>query len=371
MSATETRRRLAEYHLFIELVGSVVKAQGNQAEELRLTLSRASEFLQHASSREIRERGQELEALLEQGVRLSEMLLPRKKGVREIARDFRLLIREEPDVWRFGIQSGWLSDRFDLSRLSQFEDLPRHARVGIGHHAGGVAIEEGSLLGDAYFLLLRARESFDAMMRFARVLEKGVVKAADSYREMSSLSSSVCTYSRLGVLTSVAFVEAFVNSIGWSEAAVRSDLSEQQKGELRGSLKGRYLSLESKLERFPRILREDKISPIIVSDERQMREPFARFIRETKAVRDAAMHFAPGKAPIFYPPKEWLVHVETAVRCSVDVAREFWSACFPCRQQPIYLAGLYYDGLLRQAVDRTTAAESAALRSTTESPAQI
>jgi hypothetical protein len=95
-----------------------------------------------------------------------------------------------------------------------------------------------------------------------------------------------------------------------------------------------------------------------LSDEKQMREPFIGFITKTKAVRDASMHYAPGKTDITRPPQEWLQLVEDALSHTVAVAREFWSACYPGRDQPRYLALLYYQGLLQHAVDRLADADS-------------
>lgn len=354
MSATETRQRLTEYHLYIVLGCSLVKARHPESAEIRATLDSVSEFLRTASSRQIREREKELEVLLARATRMYETVLPRKKSVSGIARDFSLLLKQEPDIWRFGVQNGWLMERFDLARLPQFEDLPNHARVGIGVHAGQVSVEEASLLDDSFFLLVRARASFEAMIRCSNTAAGDVAK----YKALTSLNSSVCTYSRLGVLTAAAFVEAFVNSVGWNEAGARYELSEQDKAELRGVHKGRYLSLESKLERMPRILRADKGSPIILSDEKQRREPFISFLRETKEVRDSSMHYAPGKIPILRPPQEWLRMLEGAIKHAVGVAREFWSACYPGRQQPKYLAELYYAGLLQHALDRLAAEEA-------------
>jgi hypothetical protein len=288
-----------------------------------------------------------------------EEMLPKKKSVEEIARDFRLLVKVEPDVWKFGISHDWLSDHFDLSRLPQAEDLPRHARIGIGIHAGQVNIEEISLLEDTFFLLVRARRAFKTLMLFAesRHPESGSRAFRDRYRGVNALNSSVCTYSRLGVLTAAAFVEAFVNSVGWNEMMARPDFSEEEKAELQGIRNGRYLNLESKLERMLRVIRSDKVSPIILSDKKQMREPFISFLRDTKTVRDASMHYAPGKGAILHPPGEWLQLVEAAAKQSVAVAREFWSACYPGRRQPRYLASLHYDGLQQQAFDRLAAAK--------------
>jgi hypothetical protein len=360
MSATEIRRRLSDYHAFLTLVRAVLKDRNSGLDEVEMALNSVAEFLRAASSRNIRERGKELDSILGQAVRLNELVLPRRKGVREIARDFYLLLKGEPDIWRFGIQRGWLSDRFDVSRLPQAEDLPRHARVGIGLHAGRALVEEISLLQDVFFLLVRARSSFEILRRYgqAQALKDSQSEHLRGSRLLSALNGSVCTYSRLGVLTAVSFVETFVNSVGWNEAAARSDLSEQEKSELQGTRKGKYLSLEAKLERMPRIIREDKTSPIILSDEKQKREPFISFFRETNEVRNASMHYAPGKAPILHPPQDWLRLVEAAVEHAVAVAREFWSACYPKRQQPKYLASLYYDGLVQEALDRLTAVEA-------------
>lgn len=176
------------------------------------------------------------------------------------------------------------------------------------------------------------------------------------YGRIAALNSSVCTYSRLGVLTAVAFVEAFVNSVGWNEAS-NPQRSEQERLELQGIHKGNYLSLEKKLEKFSRIICDDNSTPIILSDPRQRREPFISFLKTAKEVRDASMHYAPGKAPIHYPPLEWLQLLESSVKDAVAVAREFWSACYPGRRQPQYLAGLFYDGLVRAALDKLKATE--------------
>ena len=66
----------------------------------------------------------------------------------------------------------------------------------------------------------------------------------------------------------------------------------------------------------------------------------------------------PEKLPFCIHLRNGLQLVEAAVKHAVAVAREFWSACYPGRQQPRYLASLYYDGLQQQALDRLAAAEA-------------
>jgi hypothetical protein len=199
MNTIELRQRLSDYHSFLALAWAISTGLSPASDEIRIVLNSLSEFLRTASNHDIRGRRKELEALLNHAVRAHEKVLPRKKSVREIARDFRLLATAEPDVWRFGIPHGWLLERFDVSGLPQAEDLPRHARVGIGVHAGQVSVEEVSLLEDTFFLLVRARKSFEAMMRYAssQSMENSPHEHLSGYRELSALNSSVCTYSRL------------------------------------------------------------------------------------------------------------------------------------------------------------------------------
>ena len=138
-------------------------------------------------------------------------------------------------------------------------------------HAGKVTVEEITLLGDAFFLLIHARNTSESMITAANSDGSYSKPKANPqiYGRIAALNSSVCTYSRLGVLTAVAFVEAFVNSVGWNEAS-NPQRSEQERLELQGIHKGNYLSLEKKLEKFSRIICDDNSTPIILSDPRSL-----------------------------------------------------------------------------------------------------
>ena len=46
----------------------------------------------------------------------------------------------------------------DCSNMGFPEDLPSHARIGLGIHAGFGSIEEEFLLKDAFFMLILAEE---------------------------------------------------------------------------------------------------------------------------------------------------------------------------------------------------------------------
>jgi hypothetical protein len=347
MGTAHIRERLADYHSFLTLVYGLVGTRDPGSDAYREALNQLLNFLQTESSRDIRARAPAIEELSDRMIKAHSEVLPPKKGPRTIAREFRALVATE-DVWRTGIPYGWLAERFDVSRLRQPTDLPKHARFGIGEHLGSVQVEEAMLLSDAVFLLLRARESSRRLRHFVK--ENSTSKDLGAYKSASARSAAVCTYSRLGVLTAAAFVEAFVNSIGLNEAD-RADLSVEDAEQLRGSKKGRYLQFERKLELFPRLIRPDKKSPLVISDSVQMREPFRRFLNQTKSLRDSSMHYAPGKAVILRPPLEWLGLLEDSISDAVAVGREFWIACYPGRGLPRYLAELHLPSLIRFASD--------------------
>jgi hypothetical protein len=261
------------------------------------------------------------------------------------------------DIWRFGVSYGWLLEHFETPILALPVDLPAHARVGLGHHAGSVAVEEVSLLDDTFLLLVETQRAYDHMMGTGeRTKEpRSAQEAQQTHGTLTLLNMNVATFARLTVVTVAGFVESFVNSVGANEMARRSGLPPDVAEQLSGTRKGRYLSLEFKLERFPALIRADGISPIHVTDEKQRQQPFQRFLNETKEVRDAAMHFAPSKMPIICTPQEWLRRANNSVADGLEVARTFWSACYPSTQPPAYLYNLDYKTYISRAEERLRA----------------
>lgn len=116
--------------------------------------------------------------------------------------------------------------------------------------------------------------------------------------------------------------------------------------------KGRFLSLEQKIEKFPSIIRIDKRSPIIISDPAQLKEPFKSFFENIKTIRHSSMHYAPVKEAIWKKPLEWLENARSASRLCIEVARGFWQSCYPLRGQPKYLGELDYDKHISIAKER-------------------
>ncbi len=116
--------------------------------------------------------------------------------------------------------------------------------------------------------------------------------------------------------------------------------------------KGRYLSIESKIEKYPSIIRSDKASPIVLSDIKQRKNPFKVFFEERKLLRDSATHYSPGKEMITRKPDDWINIVKTTSQLCIEISQAFWIACYPNRTQPEYLGFLDYDKHLSVALER-------------------
>jgi hypothetical protein len=150
-----------------------------------------------------------------------------------------------------------------------------------------------------------------------------------------------------------SFVEAFVNSVGFDASLRKKDrISPEEEEILHGKKKGRFISLEYKIEKFPAILRLDKKTPIILSDPKQRREPFKSFFEQVKEIRDASVHFSPKKEPIWRKPDDWLEQAISTSKISLEVALEFWKACYPDSTGPLYLNKLDYEKNINEARTR-------------------
>jgi len=353
MSASDIRQELADYYNYLKFACALNEKSDARHERLRDLLKEVAVFIETATSKRLKDQGKQLLQLLKQAVEANAKLLPRRQPPRQIARDF-LELNAQTDVWRLGVPYGWLQERFEPRGLMLDPNLPPHAKVGIGVHAGRASVEEIFLLEDTYFLLARAESAFDRMHTDAKFLNKspGAWNSGSGYEKLSILNAEVGTFSRLSVVSAAAFVEAFVNSVGWAESERGSHRSEDVRIQLKGTRKERYLSLEAKLERFPKLIRADGVTPIVLSDPRQAKEPFTSFLAETKELRDASMHYAPGKAMIWRPPEEWLKSGQRAAEYAVRVAESFWIACYPERESPQYLSNLNHAKLIEVARER-------------------
>lgn len=327
--------------VYLQLVNSLIPGALTHP-VIRKSIVEMYDWLEHASEPEIRAKGPLLWEHYDRVLQEAFKRLRPRISWKVIAHDYWRLCKVKAFSFATGLSYGWVAERFDCSALTTLRDLPGHARVGIGHHAGGFAVEEAFLLRDAFYLLVRAKQVLERLVSLAEKA-KSLPNPDVAMGQGNMLKQKACTESRLAVFSFYAFVECFVNSVGEDFIAKNPSTPPNQQEILRGYKKRRYLSTEKKIEKIAEIIRDDGTRPLILTDPKQMREPFTSFVEEVKGVRDAAAHYAKGKAAIFLSPEQWVPLAEDACRTCMDVAKEFWQACYPGRSMPDYLQQLDVD----------------------------
>ncbi len=341
-------RPLAYLQLVYSFTGQIVSP------ECRRFLEETGRWAQHAGEGEIRSRGPALLEKFEKMLQEAFDRIPPRRPWREIAEDYWLLCKDKPFSWNKGLSHAWVAERFDTKALGIWQDLPLHGRVGIGHHAGTAAVEEEFLLRDAFSLLVRGRRGENTLHLLAEKA-KQLTDHSAAMRQLKALNQSICRDSRLAVFSFYAFVECFVNSVGEDFACRNPGLPARDQELLRGSKKGRYLSTEKKIEKFAEIVRGDGSKPLILTDPKQKKEPFTTFVKHVKELRDAAAHFAKAKAAIWLSPGDWVGLANQACDTCMEVARQFWQACYPGRPMPDYLGWLEMERHVKIAEEQLAA----------------
>lgn len=331
---SEFKSRISFIHLVSSLIPEAVEkleANGN--------IHEIGTWVDTTPENELRAKAETVIELLDKLVAASQKRLPPKVDWRDIAAEHWQRLRSKEFSYSNGISCGWLAERFDCSRLSVSDDMPYHARIGVGGHAGNAAVEEEFLLRDAFFMLAKCQASLTRLESFRGELKTAAI-AKSRYKVVSMFNQNVATYARYSVFGFYSFIECFVNSIGEDFIARNPKLPTDKCECLRGKKGGRYLAVEKKLEVFPEIIRTDGKRPIVLSDPNQIAEPYKSFVSHVKDVRDASAHFAKHKADIIVPPQIWEKRAQEASTVCLAVARGFWNACYPNRSLPLYLGKL-------------------------------
>jgi len=184
---------------------------------------------------------------------------------------------------------------------------------------------------------------------------KELTDPSPAMRQLNAMKQSICRNSRLAIFSFYAFVECFVNSVGEDFACRNPGLPARDQELLRGSNKGSHLSTKQKIQKFAEIVRGDGSRPLILTDPKQRKEPFTSFVQHVKELRDAAAHYAKTKATIWLSPGDWLAPANQACDTCMEVARQFWHACYPERGMPDYLGWLETERHVKIAEDRLAA----------------
>jgi hypothetical protein len=247
---------------------------------------------------------------------------------------------------------------FDLAKLPDlFPHMPLHTRIGFGPTKGSASVAESMLLDDAFLFLEKARSVHRHLLHRIEHLKKTRPKTPPA--DMQPLSLNVCSYARISLFTFFSFAECFVNSVGHDFILRTPSASPEDKALLGGKTKkGGFMSLESKIQKFPQVINPALANPITLSDPKQLKEPFLSLLNLVKETRDSIAHHAQGKAPIWLSPQEWIDTADKTARTTLDAAKTFWKACYPEKPYPAYLEGLDVESHSKLAVLRL-AAESA------------
>jgi hypothetical protein len=253
---------------YIHLVSSLIpEATANL--KAKSFLNETGAWVDTTPEKELREKAMAVVGLLDKLVAESQKRLPAKMDWRLIAAEHWQRLKAKELKFSNGIACGWLAERFDCSHLGISEDMPYHARIGIGHHAGNAAVEEDFLLKDAFFMLVKCQLSLVRLEKFRGELQTEFL-AKSRYKLVSMFNQNVATYARNALFGFYSFVECFVNSVGEDFITRNPNTSSASCETLRGKKDGRFLSIEKKLEVFPGLIHADGKRSIILSDLKQL-----------------------------------------------------------------------------------------------------
>lgn len=241
------------------------------------------------------------------------------------------------------------------------EGLPYQTKIGLGAHAGRANIEDQFLLKDAFYILNKSNNTFDLIVKYGNLLKENDKKvlSKEEYNKITKIKFNSVTYSRLTLISFYSFIEAFVNIRGFDfYFRNKSTLSSEEQELIKGKKNNRYLSLESKFEKYPEIIRPDKKQVIFVKDKKQRKEPYKSFFERYKELRDSSIHFSPSKQRIWLKPEDWKNKALEFSEITVKTAIEFWNACYPQNKIPSYLEYLDYNKLSQEAIGRIQSEET-------------
>ena len=348
MVIEEELNKVIDNVVYLQIMGSFLP--DSNFDTIREIVNSTNDFIKNSTEDEIKVKLPELKTVLSKMTSPYFEKFPIKRELREITAEFNEFFRNGNQVYTYGLEFGWLEKQMDLTGFKAYSDIPYHYKIGLGAHRGHGSIEEDFLLKDAFSIRVRAEYFQNLLNKFGKKLKekeekKGLIEFnKEIYQQISEIKFEVSAYSRLTIVSFYSFVEGFVNSIGYSYLCKCKDgLDANQIETLQGINKGRYLSLKSKMERFQKIIREDKKVKIIVTDDSQMPDDFKLFFDYYEQLRNSAMHYSPLKETIWMKPQEWLDKAIEFSELATKVSIAFWNSCYPNSDGPEYLGKLNYN----------------------------
>lgn len=336
---------LIDQTVYLQIMGSFVpNIDYRQINEIVIS---THEFIKNSTVEEVENKLPELWKVLNKMTSLFMAKFPLKRELKVVATEFNEFFKTGNDVFSYGLEFGWLDAQMDLCELKFYSDTPYHYRIGLAAHKGNGSIEEDFLLKDAFNILIKAKYYQKLLVDYGdklKIIEEQKGKKEfthETYHRITDIKFEVAAYSRLSIISFYAFVEGFVNSVGYSYLIKNTNkLDETDKEILNGFRKGNFLPLKSKIEKFQSIIRKDKRIVIIVSDNRQIPEDLKYFFEYYEQLRNSAMHYSPIKERIWMNPQDWINKAIDFSKLSMKISLEFWNACYPNSDGPEYLGKL-------------------------------
>lgn len=310
------------------------------------------QFINSANEKQLLLFGPNLLNALEPILTISLKNFPPKRDIDIVSNSFLMLEKVEPSLLSYGIPFEWLDQNIDVSKFYNLE-IPYHARIGTGHHAGNWSLEEGFLMDDSFFFLVKAEKELNSLLELHSELkktEKNGYASEEIYLKARAFNLNVCSYARTSILTFYSAVECFANSIG-NDFLLRNikNLTTTNIEILKGKKNNKYITLETKFKLLSEIINTSgsKTTKLDFG-----KEPFKTFFNEFKTIRDSSVHYSPLKSPIWKKPVDWVEDARKYSKIVMDVVQKFWSACYPTKIFPYYLKELDYNKFYNDVVNR-------------------
>lgn len=343
--------------VYLQIMGSFVPTAAFR--QIKDIVTYTNDFIENSSEEEVKNKLPELRALVNKMTSPFLTKFPLKKEMRAVTTEFNEFFKAGNENYSYGLEFGWLDAQMDLHNLDIHADTPYHFKIGFSAHKGNGSIEEDFLLKNACNTLTKANYYQELLIDYGNKLKDIEEKkdrkefAQELYHRIADIKFEVAAYSRLTIISFCAFVESFVNSVGYSYLMKNIDsLDETEKILLTGFKKGKLLQLKSKIEKFQALIRPDKKIKVIISDDEEISENFRHFFEYYEQLKNSSMHYSPIKERIWMKPQDWVDKASEFSKLSMKVALEFWKACYPNSDGPGYLGKLDYNLHLDKAKSR-------------------
>jgi hypothetical protein len=312
------------------------------------------DFIEKSDELEVRNKLPEIHEKLDQMIKLCNKKYPLKTNIVAFATEWNDFFKHKQNLYSSGIEYGWLNKHVDLKNLGLYKQyVPYNFKIGLVSHKGHFSIEEDFLLNDSFNMLVQCEKSKLALDQYAGRIKKSNLYGDEKYQyelysNISLLKLEISSYARSTIISFYAFVECFINSVGYSYLMYNlRKINNDNKEILEGRKNNRYLSLKDKMNIFPKIINEKYSSKteLFVQNHQDFFDIYGE-------LRNSSVHHSPLKENIWLMPDIWINKAKDFSRLAIEISMNFWNKCFAFNEGPEYLNKLNYQVLYDEALER-------------------